>query len=134
MLKWGGGAIWLVAPVIVVGVAPFGASVALVWFEGDHSCPGWVLVGHGVKEDEDDLVSIVVHLVGGSMGCLVSLRGLWVELLLLWGEDWSLLLRATSFSVRAKMGTVDIQGGVVGQVDIGQSLHMLLLILWMVSG
>ena len=39
------------------------------------------------------------------MGGLVGLRGLWVELLLLWGVDWS-LLRVTSFSVRAKMGTV----------------------------
>lgn len=53
-----------VAPVAAVGVGPLGARVALVWFEGDYSCPGGVLVGHGVKEGEDDLVSIgVVWLV-----------------------------------------------------------------------
>lgn len=55
--------------------------------------------------------------------------GLRAELLLLCNVDWS-LLRARSFSVWAKMGTVFldrwtwsyrqlIQGGVVGQVDVG---------------
>ena len=53
-----------VAPVAGVGVGPLGARVALVWFDGDHSCSSGVLVGHGMKEGEDDLFSIgVVWLV-----------------------------------------------------------------------
>lgn len=82
------------------------------------------------------------------MGCLSGLRGFWAGLLLLRGVDWS-LLRATSFSVRAKMGTVFLyrwtwsyrqlisRVGWWARWTLGlriQSLDMLLLILWMVSG
>ena len=41
-----------VAPVAWVRMGALGARVALVWFEGDYSCPGGVLVEHGVKESE----------------------------------------------------------------------------------
>ena len=49
-----------VAPVAVVGVGPLGTGVVLALLEGNHSCPGGILVGHGVEEDEDDLVSMGV--------------------------------------------------------------------------
>lgn len=70
-----------------------------------------------MEEDDDDLVP---------SGCLVGLVGRAAPSA---GVDWS-PLRATSFSVRAKTETVfkqmdvvveavDIQGGVMGQVDVG---------------
>lgn len=49
-----------VASVAVVGVGPLGTAVVLALLEGNHSCPGGILVGHGVEEDEDDLVSMGV--------------------------------------------------------------------------
>ncbi|KAI9535867.1 hypothetical protein NQZ68_039528, partial [Dissostichus eleginoides] len=56
----GGGVGQGVAPVAVVGVGPLGTGVVLALLEGNHSCPGGILVGHGVEEDEDDLVSMGV--------------------------------------------------------------------------
>ena len=66
-----------------------GARVALVWFDGDHNCPGGVLVAHGVKEGEDDLVSMGVVwlmvqwdalLVLGGCGSSCSFCGVWIGL------------------------------------------------------
>ncbi len=60
-----------VTAVAGVGVGSLGAGVALVWLEGGHSCPGGVLAGHGVEEDEDDLVSMGVVWVVVQWGALV---------------------------------------------------------------
>ncbi len=85
--------------------------------------PWWGLRGDGL----DGLEGLEgLGGLGGLDGCLGGLRA---ELLLLRGVDWS-RLRATSFSVRATMGdgvfeevhvvveAADVQGGVVGQVDV----------------
>ncbi|KAF3850468.1 hypothetical protein F7725_012240 [Dissostichus mawsoni] len=63
-----------VVPVAVVGVGPLGTGVVLALLEGNHSCPGGILVGHGVEEDEDDLVSMGVVWVVVQWGAFLLLR------------------------------------------------------------
>ncbi|KAF3855956.1 hypothetical protein F7725_016679 [Dissostichus mawsoni] len=80
---WVGSGTWVVvhnsvgqgvAPVAVVGVGPLGKGVVLALLEGNHSCPGGILVGHGVEEDEDDLVSMGVVWVVVQWGAFLLLR------------------------------------------------------------